>query len=46
MRHEIVKNMRAIKSIKKNIKKDSDESSYGLENFDEDIEKLEGEAER
>jgi len=44
LRHEIVKNMRAIKSIKKNIKKDSDESSYGLENFDEDIEKLEGEA--
>lgn len=44
LRHEIIKNKKIIKAIKKNIKKDRDESSYGLENFDEDLEKLDSEA--
>ena len=32
-----------IKAIKRQIKKDRDESSYGLENFDEGLEKLDSE---
>ncbi|NLP16677.1 MAG: hypothetical protein GX379_06545 [Clostridiales bacterium] len=40
LRHDIVVNKRKIKAIKKDIKKDRDESAYGLENFDEELNKL------
>lgn len=43
LRHDIINNKKKIKAIKKNIKKDRDESSYGLENFDEDLKKLDEE---
>lgn len=43
MRHEIITNMKRIKAIKTSIKKDRDESSYGLENFDEELSKLDEE---
>ncbi|NLO09994.1 MAG: hypothetical protein GX129_09045 [Clostridiales bacterium] len=43
LRHEIINNKKKIKVIKKNIKKDRDESSYGLENFDEGLQKLDDE---
>lgn len=33
-------NLKQIRVIKKNIRKDRDESSYGLENFDQELEKL------
>ena len=44
LRHEIINNKKKMKAIKKNIKKDRDESSYGLENFDEELMKLDEEA--
>lgn len=43
LRHEIVNNKKKINTIKTNIKKDRDESSYGLENFDENLAKLDSE---
>ncbi len=43
LRHEIINNKKKIKAIKKSIKRDRDESSYGLENFDEDLQKLDNE---
>jgi len=44
LRHEIAGNNKKIKSIKKGIKKDKDESVYGLEDFDDDIKRLDNEA--
>ncbi|TAH68850.1 MAG: hypothetical protein EWM47_07755 [Anaerolineaceae bacterium] len=44
LRHDIINNKKKIKVIKRNIKKDRDESAYGLENFDVDLEKLDSEA--
>jgi hypothetical protein len=44
IRQDIRANKRKIAIIKKKIKKDRDESSYGLQNFDEEIAKLEQEA--
>lgn len=44
IRKNIRKNKKNIEAIKKDIKKDRDESSYGLQNFDEEINKLEKEA--
>ena len=43
LRHEIVNNKKRIKVIKRNIKKDRDESPYGLENFDQDLKRLDDE---
>ena len=43
LRHEIINNKKRIKAIKKSIKSDRDESTYGLENFDEDLQKLDNE---
>jgi hypothetical protein len=43
IRHDIIDNKKKIKAIKRQIKKDRDESSYGLENFDEGLEKLDSE---
>ncbi|HHT88077.1 MAG TPA: hypothetical protein GX002_03595 [Clostridiales bacterium] len=44
LRHEIVSNIKKMNSIKKDIKSDRDESSYGLEDFDENLKKLDDEA--
>ncbi|NLK27814.1 MAG: hypothetical protein GX306_05670 [Clostridiales bacterium] len=44
IRKNIRANKKKIAVIKRNIKKDRDESSYGLENFDEELHKLEKEA--
>lgn len=44
LRKNIRSNKKKIAGIKKNIKKDRDESGYGLQNFDEEITKLEKEA--
>jgi|BioPla2DNA2_1021312.scaffolds.fasta_scaffold13350_5 hypothetical protein len=41
LRSEMMKNKKKMSAIKKSIMKDSDESSYGLENFDTEIAKLE-----
>lgn len=43
LRHEINTKKKKIKAIKKDIKGDRDESTYGLENFDEGLEKLDAE---
>lgn len=45
LRHEIVVNKKKINVIKKNIRKDRDESLYGLENFDEGLKMLDNELE-
>lgn len=44
LRHDIFNNKKKIKAIKRSIKKDRDESSYGLESFDEELSKLDEEA--
>jgi len=44
IRHDIIKNNKKINNIKRNIKKDKDESTYGLENFDEELARLDKEA--
>ena len=44
IRHDIIECKKKIKAIKMQIKKHRDESSYGLENFDEDLQKLDDEA--
>lgn len=44
IRHNIYSNNKKIKTIKRNIKKDRDESSYGLEDFDNELSKLNNEA--
>jgi chromosome segregation ATPase len=43
LRHKIHNNKKQIKVIKKYIRKDRDESRYGLENFDEELKKLDDE---
>lgn len=43
LRHSIIVNKRKIKSIKNGIKKDNDESLYGLEGFDEELTRLDKE---
>lgn len=43
IRHDIIDNKKKINAIKKQIKKDRDESLYGLENFDEGLEMLDSE---
>ena len=43
LRHEIAMNKKKINAIKADIKKDGDESIYGLENFDEELAKLDKE---
>ncbi len=43
LRSSIRKNKKKINAIKKNIKDDRDESAYGLQNFDEELAKLEQE---
>lgn len=44
IRHDIISNNKKIKSIKRSIKRDKDESTYGLENFDEELARLDKEA--
>lgn len=44
LRHEIINNKKKINIIKRSIKKDKDESAYGLEDFDEELTKLDKEA--
>jgi len=43
LRHDITINTKKINSIKRSIKKDKDESSYGLEGFDEELVRLDKE---
>jgi hypothetical protein len=43
LRHQIITNKKKIGAIKTGIKKDRDESAYGLENFDDELAKLDGE---
>lgn len=40
LRYKMTANKKAIRTIMKSIKKDPDESAYGLEKFDEEMEKL------
>jgi hypothetical protein len=44
LRHRVLKNKNNIKAIKRSVKKDRDESNYGLENFDDELAKLDSEA--
>lgn len=44
LRHKIKTNKKTIKAIKTTVKRDRDESAYGLENFDEELAKLDGES--
>lgn len=43
LRHEIILNKRKIIAIQKRVKKDQDESTYGLEDIDEELSKLDQE---
>ncbi len=46
IRHQIRKNRRSIKKIGRGIKGDSDESTYGLEQYDDDLAEIESERKR
>ncbi|NLJ96058.1 MAG: hypothetical protein GX321_02800 [Clostridiales bacterium] len=44
LRHKIRSNKKKIRAINKRVKKDQDESTYGLEDFDEELDRLNQEA--
>lgn len=46
LRHQYRKNQRSIRKIQKGIKKDSDESTYGLEQYDDELMEIESEIRR
>ena len=46
LRHQYKKNLRGIRKIRRGIKKDSDESTYGLEQYDDELKEIEEEIRR
>lgn len=46
LRHQMRKNRKGIRSIQKGIKKDADESVYGLEEYDDELAEIEAEIRR